>query len=245
MRSLKVVLILFLVISPFLQKSLSFELWLHPLGEDIISFSDQLYDQFHFDGNGPDRQVFQKALKGFLLMRFEGRIQHSNLLSIIDFSLPSNQKRFWVLDLKRHLLLFHEWTAHGKNSGDRLATMFSNTLNSYQSSLGFYITGSLYQGAHDLSLKLYGQEKGINDRAFQRGIVIHGAAYVSETLALADQIGRSFGCPAVRPEINRDLIETIAEGSCLFAYHPSASYVSKSLILNSMQFLPAQILELE
>lgn len=245
MKLQKTLLCLVLILSPFLPNTLAFELWLHPLGEDVAQFSDELYDKFRFDGNGPNRDVFNKAIKGYLLMRYEGRLLNPDLLSIIDYSLPSSYKRFWILDLKKHLILFHEWTAHGKNSGDRMATMFSNSVNSLQSSLGFFVTGSLYRGAHDLSLKLYGHEKGINDRAFQRGIVIHGASYVSEDLAQTDQIGRSFGCPAVRNEITQSLVETIAEGSCMFAYYPATNYLSKSPILNSMQFLPAQILDLE
>lgn len=217
----------------------TYELWVHSGGSDVDAYIRQTYDQFAFGKEGPSKECFSKAMKGYLLLKYTDRLQHPNYLSVIDMSLSSAVKRFWVLDMSRHAVLFHELTSHGKNSGDEFAQSFSNTVNSLQSSLGFFLTGQIYEGAHKASLKLYGLEKNINHNAFVRGIVIHGADYVNSEMAQSQQkIGRSYGCPAVRNEVIKPLIETIANGTCLFIYHPTEDYQKQSSFLNSDQYLP-------
>jgi hypothetical protein len=145
----------------------------------------------------------------------------SDVLALIDYSLPSWEPRLWVFDLRNNRLLFHELVAQGKNSGDVYATRFSNAPGSLMSSLGAYLTGGTYMGKHGLSLRLIGLEKGVNDNVASRDIVLHSASYVSEKLAQKGRIGRSWGCPAVRPEVVKPLIQAIQGGALLLAYHPS------------------------
>jgi len=161
----------------------------------------------------------------------EGKLINDSIISIIDFSQPSTNKRLFVLDLKNYKILFNTLVAHGRNSGRELATSFSNQNTSYKSSPGFYITKEIYSGKHGNSLKIEGMEKGINDNAYERGIVIHGAEYVSENFADAQgYIGRSEGCPAVPVQVTNRIINTIKNGTCLFIYHPS--YIEQSVLLH-------------
>ncbi|MGH8761228.1 MAG: murein L,D-transpeptidase catalytic domain family protein, partial [Burkholderiales bacterium] len=157
------------------------------------------------------------------------------LLTLIDYSKPSRDKRLWVFDLKAKTLLFEEWVAHGKNSGADLATSFSNAPNSYQSSIGLYRTGQTYRGKHGRSLRLQGLEPGFNDNSEARAIVMHAAAYADPKVVPGlGRLGRSQGCPAVRPEIAGRLIDTLQRGSYVFAYYPQPNW------LNSSRFLAAQ-----
>lgn len=238
-------ILFFITLQSFTTRN-SYELWVHSGGTDVDQYISHVYKQFDFGDDGPSKSCFSQAMKGYLLLKYTDRLQQPQLLSVIDLSLSSADKRFWVLDLERYEVLFHELTAHGKNSGDEFAERFSNTINSLQSSLGFFLTGQIYQGAHDLSLKLYGLEKNINHNAFVRGIVIHGADYVNSQMAQAvHKIGRSFGCPAVRNEVVKPMIETIANGSCLFIYHPQTDYQKNSALLNSDQYLPFEWVAVE
>ncbi|VFT56326.1 Uncharacterised protein [Pseudomonas aeruginosa] len=142
---------------------------------------------------------------------------------MIDYSRPSRDKRLWVFDLKARKLLFEEWVTHGKNSGDDLATSFSNRPNSYQSSIGLFQTGQLYTGKHGQSLRLVGLEPGFNDKSEERAIVMHSAAYADPRVVPGlGRLGRSQGCPAVRPAVAARLINTLKRGSYLFAYYPQA-----------------------
>jgi hypothetical protein len=154
-------------------------------------------------------------------------------LTVIDFSKPSTEKRLWVYDLRTHALLFHEYVAHGRGSGENRPTQFSNLPESNQSSLGLFRTGEAYIGKHGLSLRLDGLERGINDRARERAIVVHGADYVNPATAKAQgRLGRSLGCPAVRPEIASSLIQAIKDGGLLFSYYPQQSWLETSAYLN-------------
>jgi len=191
-----------------------------------------IYDSLELGELGLSKQAFEYALTGFKKLQESGRIQKDNILSILDFSLPSGKKRLFVIDLNTNELVFHTYAAHGKKSGQILATQFSNKPNSNKSSLGFYITGDTYQGKHGTSLRLQGEEKGINDNAMSRGIVMHSAKYVDETI-IAQQgfIGRSQGCPALPANIYKDVIEKIKNGSCLFMYSPDKYYTTHSRIL--------------
>jgi hypothetical protein len=202
----------------------------------VSSFVEEkmsIYDSLNLDGLGLSRQAFELALTGYNNLLNAGKITKDNILSILDFTLPSGKKRFFVVDLATGELVFNTYAAHGKNSGTTTATKFSNRPNSNQSSLGFYVTGETYNGKHGCSLRLLGKEKGINDNAMARGIVMHSASYVDESIVERQGfIGRSQGCPALPGNISKTVIEKIKNGSCLFLYSPDKKYVSQSKILN-------------
>lgn len=177
-------------------------------------------------------QVLQLALQAVEYAEKQG-ITTGKVLGIIDFSLPSTKRRLWVLDIEQRKVLFHELVAHGKGSGDNLATSFSNLPSSYQSSLGLYLTKSTYEGNHGYSLKLQGLEPGFNDRAEARAIVLHGAWYVSQSMIDQYQrIGRSQGCPAVQESVVKPLIDTLKDGNLIFAYYPDKNWLSTSKFLH-------------
>ncbi|WP_322549760.1 murein L,D-transpeptidase catalytic domain family protein [Flavobacterium psychraquaticum] len=180
----------------------------------------------------PKFDSFLAAFQGYELLKFQGKISNE-ILTIVDFSLSSTVERMWVIDMKTQKVLLKSLVAHGRNSGTEFATKFSNANESFQSSLGFYVTGEEYQGKHGTSLRLDGMEAGINDNARNRAVVIHGADYVSQKLANAQgYIGRSLGCPAVPYKIHKELIATIKDKSCVFIYHPSRNYVAKSKLVS-------------
>lgn len=190
-----------------------------------------VYDSLHLEEQGLSRAVFQMALKGMEKLQKAG-LTRDNILSIADFSKPSSEKRLFVIDLNNYQMLFHSLVAHGNRSGREMASVFSNKPSSNKSSLGFYITGKTYQGSNGYSLKLQGVEKGINDLADRRAIVVHGADYVSERYIQSQGfIGRSQGCPAVPNEISRPLIDEIKDGTVLFIYHPTTFYTSRSRLV--------------
>jgi L,D-transpeptidase catalytic domain len=140
------------------------------------------------------------------------------ILTIIDYSLPSTEPRLWVVDLASRRVLFNELVAHGRNSGGNAALKFSNEPGSRQSSLGLFRTEGVYEGQHGYSLRLAGLEPGVNDRAYERAIVIHGAAYVSHRVAFArGRLGQSWGCPALEPGASRRVIDRSKDGTALFA----------------------------
>ena len=191
-----------------------------------------LYDSLGLSTLGLSRQAFEYALTGYSQLLNEGKIVKNNILSILDFSLPSGKKRLFVIDLEAGQLVFNTYAAHGRNSGSDMATQFSNQANSFKSSLGFYVTGATYNGKHGESLRLNGEEEGINDNALARGIVMHSAAYADESIVNQQgYIGRSQGCPALPQNIARNVINTIKDGSCLFLYSPDKYYTSHSKIL--------------
>ena len=171
--------------------------------------------------NLPDFECFNSALSGFSILKEKGIIT-KDIITIIDFSLSSNNKRLWVIDLSLNKVLYQTLVAHGRNTGEEFASNFSNTPESYKSSLGFYSTGEIYNGKHGMSLRLDGLEKGVNDKARQRAVVVHGADYVSESFIKKNsRLGRSFGCPAIPVEMTEKIINTIKDNTCLFIYHPS------------------------
>lgn len=154
------------------------------------------------------------------------------VLALIDFSLPSTAKRLWVFDLHSHALLFEEWVAHGRKTGDNFARTFSNRPESHMSSLGAYQAGEIYTGRNGYSLRLHGLEPGFNDLAFDRAIVIHGAPYVSaEMVQTHGRLGRSFGCPAVRMPVARPLIDALADQAFLFNFYPQQDWMLKSALI--------------
>lgn len=169
----------------------------------------------------PNQQCFGEALKGFYSLKEKGIIK-SNILTLVDFSLSSNVKRLWIIDLNCNIVLLQTLVAHGRNTGEEFANNFSNTPESFKSSLGFYVTGEVYNGKHGISLKLDGLEKGLNSNARNRAVVIHGADYVSESFIRDHKrLGRSQGCPAVPVQFASDIITMIKGQSCLYIYHPS------------------------
>lgn len=188
-----------------------------------------VYDSLHLDLKGLSEKAFAYALEGLEELKAEGQVRNDSIITIVDFDQPSVNKRLYILDLKNFKLLFNTWAAHGRRSGALMATSFSNTLSSNKSSLGFYLTDVPYYGGNGYSLKLKGMEPGLNDKAMQRAIVLHGARYVSQSsIDELGYLGRSFGCPAVPVELNLPIIETIKEGSVLFiynsSYHPKFFY---------------------
>lgn len=191
------------------------------------------YDSMHLDKLGLSEQAFDHAMKGFSYLLRKGSIVKDNIISIVDFSLPSNRKRLFVIDLDNYRVLYNTYVAHGVNSGKEYAKDFSNKPSSYKSSLGFYETRNTYIGEHGYSLRLNGLEKGINDNANSRDIVIHAADYVNESLIRSQgYIGRSWGCPALPEKLNKPIIDKIKNGSCLFIYCKNNAYQKKSRIIN-------------
>jgi hypothetical protein len=173
--------------------------------------------------------ALEAGLTALRRLQATGTKVRSDVLTIIDYTKPSTERRLWVFDLVHTRVLFEELTAHGKNSGDNQAVRFSNAPNSLMTSLGAFLTGDPYIGKHGLSLRLQGLEKGVNDNSLERAIVIHAATYISDVIAKnKGRIGRSWGCPAVRPEISRRLIEAVQGGSLVLAYYPDRSWLRNS-----------------
>jgi hypothetical protein len=205
-------------------------------GHAIINKSNyeesSLYDQLQLSQLGLKKDIFDNALKGWNVLLENKTLENPNLLSIADLSQSSNSKRLYVIDLVQKKVLFNTYVAHGNKSGEEFASSFANTLNSHKSSLGFYITGSIYNGIHGLAMRLRGIEKGINDIAEERGIVMHGAPYVSESfIKKVGRLGRSQGCPAVPAALCTPIVNSIKEGSCFFIFYPDSDYFKKSQLL--------------
>ncbi|MFV8368304.1 murein L,D-transpeptidase catalytic domain family protein [Flavobacterium sp. LB2R40] len=180
------------------------------------------YNNLHSDKfTLPKLESFAVALKGYYSLKEKGLVK-KEILTLVDFSLSSNTKRLWVINLVTGDILFHSLVAHGRNTGDEFASNFSNASESYKSSLGFYSTGEIYAGKHGMSLRLDGLEKGVNDNARARGVVMHAADYVSNSFIKNNhRLGRSQGCPAVPAELSKEIITAIKDKSCFFIYHPS------------------------
>jgi hypothetical protein len=160
-------------------------------------------------------------------------IGRKSIVTLIDYSLPSTEKRMWVIDIKHQQILFNVLVAQGKYTGDLMARYFSNTPESKKSSIGLFVTQEPYYGHDGYSLRINGLEKGFNDKAEERDIVIHGAPYVSEAFARRmGRIGLSWGCPAVSKDVIRPLIDKIKEGSLVFSYYPDPNYLAQSKFLH-------------
>jgi hypothetical protein len=200
-----------------------------------VSFFNQrlheLYRDLNVEAQGLRYEVFEQAMTGYLNLQHEGRLAaNKELLTVVDFDLPSTEKRLWVLDIAARHVKFHTLVAHGHNSGENVATTFSNQNESNMSSLGFYVTQDEYVGKHGRSLKLSGVDEGFNTNAMARSVVMHGAEYVSEDfIRQYGRLGRSLGCPAVPMDQKDQIIEAINGGTCLFLNGPDQSYSSKHL----------------
>ena len=192
---------------------------------------DQLFDDMHLDGI-VSYTAFRQAVTGYRKIEQKSK----SIMTLIDFSKPSTEKRLYVLDMKNKKLLYTSVVSHGRNSGQNYATSFSNKNGSYKSSLGFYLTENTYQGRNGYSLVLNGLEKGINDQAKQRAIVMHGAAYANPNIAAsAGRLGRSLGCPALPQTLAKPIIDTIKKGSVLFIYANNKDYLANSTFLSPRQ----------
>lgn len=200
--------------------------------ELLIEEAGSLYDSMRLKKFGLTRKAFEYAWTGYSTMLEDGQIENPEIISICDFSQSSRKKRLYVIDLDEMKVLVNTYVAHGRKSGGEFARSFSNSPESHKSSLGFYITGKSYFGQHGLALKIVGLERGINDRANARNIVIHGSDYVGDKFIKNNPFnGRSFGCPAVPEKQTRKIINTIKDGTCLFIYHPTKNYLAKSKLL--------------
>jgi len=195
---------------------------------------DDIYAVVKLSETGLARDVFKLALKGLKKLDFIGKLHNPDILTIADYSQSSNKKRFYVIDLKNRKLLFNTYVAHGRKTGDEYARNFSNKEGSLKSSLGFYITEQTVYGSHTgFALMINGVEKGFNDNAFKREIIIHAADYATENFIKKNgRLGRSLGCPALPPDLNKPIIETIKGGTCLFIYNPDKNYICSSPLLN-------------
>jgi hypothetical protein len=170
--------------------------------------------------------IFNRAILGY---RKIDNLKKKNIITIIDYSKPSTEKRFFVIDIEKRKLLYKSYVAHGKNSGENYAKSFSNESQSLKSPLGFFITAETYSGNNGYSLRIDGLERNINDNARNREIVIHGAEYVSvEFIERYGRLGRSWGCPALPVEVSKEIIDLISDGSCLYIYGKDKSYKQDS-----------------
>lgn len=183
--------------------------------------------------NNIDDRVLRLSLIAYLNARKQG-LANKQMLTVIDYSKPSNQRRLWVFDLKSNKTLFNTWVSHGKNSGGATPTSFSNSLGSLKSSYGLFLTAAPYIGGNGYSLRLRGLERGVNDNAYVRNVVVHGAWYANpDIIKKYGQLGRSWGCPAVSSDLARPLINTIKENTLVFVYYPDRNWLSKSKFLAS------------
>ncbi|MDH4166918.1 MAG: murein L,D-transpeptidase catalytic domain family protein [Gammaproteobacteria bacterium] len=188
-----------------------------------------LADRLAAEAPSANPRVLALAARAAECARKQGVLDGFRHLAVIDYSLPSTQPRLWVFDLERGLLLFQELVAHGRNTGDARAERFSNAEGSHMSSIGLFKTLEPYYGSNGYSLRLSGLDPGFNDNALARAIVMHGAPYVSEAIAeRLGRLGRSWGCPALRPEIARTVIDTLKGGALLFAYYPDRKWLAES-----------------
>jgi len=209
-----------------------------------------IYHEIHLDSAGLNEQVFEKALTGFYNMKYSGLLHAKSILTIADFDQESTKKRLYIIDLAGKKLVLNTWVAHGQNSGGDKPSSFSNNINSNQSSLGFYLTGEIYNGKHGRSIKLDGMDQGFNSNARERSIVVHGASYVSQkSIDQLGRLGRSQGCPAVPAKLADQVINTISDRTVLFINNSDQQYNSSflnetlaaSVILNQEQILTAQM----
>lgn len=197
-------------------------------------YVQSLYETIELKKRGLDIDLFRYALTGYFNLKKKGAIPKEGIISIIDFRKSCNDSRFYVIDLSRQKVLYQTLVAHGRLSGDIHARHFSNTAGSLKSSLGFFVTGDTYDGEYGYSLYLYGMDEGFNDKAKARGIVVHGAPYVTRSfLKEYGKIGRSQGCPALPAGLHINIINTIMGGTCLFQFYDDKRYLQRSVLLDA------------
>lgn len=201
------------------------------LEQEVISSTVEGYlDAFKIIS--PDAMKY--ALSGYAYLNEQNRICKKDIITIVDFSKPSTEERLFVVNLKTKQIIAKSLVAHGRNSGELYANKFSNSAESFESSLGFYVANDTYDGKHGYSLRLDGMEAGFNDNARDRGVVVHGADYVSYNfIHSTGKLGRSQGCPALPMSNYQQIISLIQGGSCFFIYHPNKYYRTHSPILKN------------
>lgn len=198
------------------------------------NMASRYYDSMRLQKFGLSRAAWEYAIKGYHYLLNRGLVDKPGIITVCDFSQSSGRKRLYVINLNTYKVVMNTYVAHGKNSGGEYANSFSNVPESNKSSLGFYITHHTYTGSCGYSLRLKGFDRGFNDNAFERDIVMHGSDYVGEKyLRNSSQMGRSFGCPAVPMAQHKKIIDLIKNGTCLFIYHPTKKYLKGSRIINS------------
>jgi hypothetical protein len=199
----------------------------------VIQQALSLYDSMNLRKSGLNQKAFEYAWRGYHNLMKNGMLKKSSILTVCDFTQSSRSKRLYVIDVSHKKLLFNTYVSHGMNSGIEYATTFSNRSNSYKSSLGFFVTSKAYVGRNGLSLKVQGLEKGYNDLAAKRHLVLHGSDYITpEYLKDNGEMGRSLGCAAIPNVMTPKIIRTIKNGSCLFIYHPTTRYLTHSNVIN-------------
>jgi len=209
------------------------------LDKKIMAF-DSFTESFYDCLNEPtlNINVFKMALKGYYSLKEDGKLSNENYLSVIDFTKPSNEDRFYLIDIEKKTVIFRSVIAHGRNSGGLYANKFSNESESRMTSLGFYVTGAIYNGKYDYSMKIHGLEYS-NNNAFKRGVVVHSADYATyEFLEKnGNVLGRSYGCPALPHDNYQTIVDIIHGGSCFFIYGKDKSYERKSSYLKTTSFI--------
>lgn len=206
-----------------------------PLHNLFSQYISEIYQTAQLQDYGLGYNVFERAVTGFINLKLSNKIsQHSNILTVIDMNKSSREKRMWIINLVSRQMLLNTLVAHGRSSGDDIPNFFSNDNNSDASSLGFYVTGSVYQGKHGRSLKLDGLDEGFNSNARSRGVVIHAADYVCQnSIDKLGRLGHSEGCPAVSPKVIKKVINTLQGGTAIFIDGNDMSYTSKYLDENT------------
>ena len=224
----KIIFYLFLLLIPAVNNARVPEI------KSVGVMNEDMYSAVNLADSGLARTVFDLAIKGLRKLIAEGKLTNANLVTIADYSQSSNKKRLYVIDLRNKKLLFNTYVAHGRNTGEEYAKSFSNEIGSLKSSLGFYITENPIVGSHTgFALLIKGVEKGFNDHAIKREIIIHAADYATENfIKKHGRLGRSMGCPTLPPDLNKPIIEKIKGGTCLFVYNPDKKYICSSSLLN-------------
>ena len=204
----------------------------------------ELYNELNAAQYDLSFTAFRYAYIGYQTMKKQHRLNNKELFSIIDFTKDCNSKRFYTIDLEKMKIVFTRMWAHGKKSGERMATSFSDAVESNKSSIGFYITGNTYNGGNGYSLILHGDEKGYNSNLAKRSVVVHAADYANEDyIARNGRMGRSLGCPALPENIYKQVIETIKEKTMIFAYYNDAKYLKISKYLNVLKLIEDEPVE--
>lgn len=204
----------------------------------------ELYNELNAAQYDLSFTAFRYAYIGYQTMKKQHRLNNKELFSIIDFTKDCNSKRFYTIDLEKMKIVYYTYVAHGKKSGERMATSFSDAIESNKSSIGFYITGNTYNGGNGYSLMLHGDEKGYNSNLAKRSVVVHAADYANEDyIARNGRMGRSLGCPALPENIYKQVIETIKEKTMIFAYYNDAKYLKTSKYLNVLKLIEDEPVE--
>lgn len=199
----------------------------------VIRTATSIYNEMDLQNSGLSEKAFEYGWMGYYKLQKRGLLRKTNILTICDFSQSSSVERMYVIDVRSKKLLYRTFVAHGINSGEEYANSFSNSDESCKSSLGFYVTSNTYTGSNGLSLRIQGVDRGFNDHAARRNIVIHGATYVSlRILHKYGVMGTTFGCPAIPAEMTDQIIPVVKNGSCFFIYYPSQKYLTQSSVLN-------------